>query len=94
MKREALVPIDDELHRDILAQQRRVLARFPGGTPVLFPRPRAKLHGSIPTRTQCYRDALEKWLAACDVVDEHGRAVHLTPHQWRHTLVISPASTM
>ena len=35
---------------------------------------------------QRYRDSLERWLAACDVRDEHGRPVHLTPHQWRHTL--------
>ena len=30
--------------------------------------------------------ALYRWLAACDVRDEHGQPVHLTPHQWRHTL--------
>jgi integrase len=86
MKREALVPIDDELHADVLAQQRRVLARFPAGAPVLFPRPRANLHGAIPVMPESYRDALAKWLALCEVRDEHGRAVHLTPHQWRHTL--------
>ncbi|HEX2810531.1 MAG TPA: hypothetical protein VHN80_30580, partial [Kineosporiaceae bacterium] len=34
MKREALVPIDEELHREIVQQQQRTLARFPGGTPV------------------------------------------------------------
>ena len=28
---------------------------------------------------------LNPWLAACEVRDEHGRPVHLTPHQWRHT---------
>jgi hypothetical protein len=26
-----------------------------------------------------------RWLASCDVRDEQGRPVHLTPHQWRHT---------
>jgi len=34
---------------------------------------------------------LRRWLATCEVHDEHGRPVHLTPHQWRHTFVISPA---
>jgi len=85
MKREALVPIDEEVHHGILDQQRRVLARFPNGTPVLFPRTRANLDGTIPVHPQGYRDALEKWLAGCDVRDEHG-PVHLPPHQWRHTL--------
>jgi integrase len=86
MRREALVPIDEDLRADIGEQQQRVLARYPGGSPVLFPRPRANLDGTKPTRTQCYRDALEVWLADCDVRDEHGQPVHLTPHQWRHTL--------
>ncbi|MFJ9822575.1 tyrosine-type recombinase/integrase [Streptomyces sp. NPDC101151] len=28
---------------------------------------------------------LKRWLAQCDVRDENGQPVHLTPHQWRHT---------
>ena len=28
---------------------------------------------------------LNRWLADCDIRDEHGQPVHLTPHQWRHT---------
>lgn len=38
MKREALVPIDDELYRQIGEQQKRVPQRFPAGAPVLSPR--------------------------------------------------------
>lgn len=30
--------------------------------------------------------ALERWLTACDIRDENGHRVHVTPHQWRHTL--------
>jgi hypothetical protein len=30
--------------------------------------------------------ALYRWLESCDIRDEYGEAVHLTPHQWRHTL--------
>jgi integrase len=86
MKREALVPIDDEVHRGILDQQRRVLVAFPVGTPVLFPRLRANLDGSKPVHPQGYRDALKKWLAVCDIRDKNRKRVHLTPHQWRHTL--------
>jgi integrase len=86
MKREALVPIDEELHRDIVQQQQRALARFPAGTPVLFPRQSINLDGRRPMSPHTYRGALSRWLTTCDVTDEHGRAVHLTPHQWRHTL--------
>jgi integrase len=86
MKREALVPIDDEVHQEIGRQQRRVLARWPKGTPVLFPRPNANLRGHRPIAANTYRSALDQWLERCEVRDEHGRPVHLTPHQWRHSL--------
>lgn len=33
-----------------------------------------------------YRGALYRWLERCEIRDEHGRPVHLIPHQWRHTL--------
>ena len=86
MKREALVPIDDELRRQIGEQQQRTLQRFPAGTPVLFPRQTSNLDGRRPVSCHTYRGALCRWLADCDIRDEHGRPVHLTPHQWRHTL--------
>ena len=86
MKREALVPIDDELHQMIAEQKQQVLQRFPAGAPVLFPRPTGNLKGRKPIVGQTYRKALYRWLADCDVRDEHGEPAHLTPHQWRHTL--------
>ena len=86
MKREALVPIDDELHQMIISHQRWALQRWPSGKPVLFPRPHANLEGIHPIGTSTYRAALRRWLERCDIRDEHGRPVHLTPHQWRHTL--------
>jgi hypothetical protein len=48
MKREAAVPIDEELQAEIRAQQARVLARWPAGNPNLFPRPRANANGRRP----------------------------------------------
>ena len=84
MKRQALVPIDDELHRMITEQQARS-----GDLPVpvvLFPRPTKNPDGRAPTSSSTYRAALYRWLQRCDIRDEQGRAVHLTPHQWRHTL--------
>lgn len=37
MKREALVPIDEEVHQLVNEHRQRVLARWPGGCPHLFP---------------------------------------------------------
>ena len=86
MKREALVPIDEELRAMIAAQQDRNRQRWPAGIPVLFPRPHANINGTRPVSTSTYRSALRSWLERCDIRDEHGQPVHLTPHQWRHTL--------
>jgi integrase len=85
MKREALVPIDDELLALVRHQQQRILDRYPSGI-VLFPRPEKNPDGKTPVSGSTYRLALYRWLERCDVRDEHGRPVHLTPHQWRHTL--------
>ena len=86
MKREALVPIDDELRQQLLCQQQAVLQRWPAGAPVLFPRVTGNLRGDQPIKSSVYRRALYRWLEDCDVRDEHGRPVRLRPHQWRHTL--------
>jgi hypothetical protein len=85
MKREAAVPIDEELESAIGAQQRRVLQRWPDGNPNLFPRQKANASGQWSLAADTYRNMLESWLRTCDVHDEHGRRVHLTAHQWRHT---------
>ncbi len=86
MKREALVPIDEELQAEITGQQQRVRDRWPGGTPVLFPRGRSNPDGSKRVSHSGYQHALGEWLRRCDIRDEHGQPVHLTPHQYRHTL--------
>ena len=86
MKREALVPIDEELRAMIAAQQDRNKERWPAGTPVLFPRPHSNIDGTRPLSTSSYRSGLRSWLERCDIRDEHGQPVKLTPHQWRHTL--------
>lgn len=86
MKREALVPIDEELQHLIIEQQQRARAQWPDGAPLLFPSPRRNLQGRQPLRGAGYRQALRRWLRRCDIRDEQRRPVHLTPHQWRHTL--------
>jgi integrase len=87
MKREALVPIDEEAEAWIAAQQQHVAAAWPGGScPHLFPRQLANPGGQHPYPAATYRKRLNRWLADCDIRDEHGRPIHLQPHQWRHTL--------
>ena len=85
MRREAAIPIDEELEAAIRGQQRRVLDQWPDGTTCLFPRPRANISGNLPLADGTYRRMLGRWLATCEIRDEHGQLVHLTPHQWRHT---------
>lgn len=86
MKREALVPIDEEVRQLITEQQQRVLDRWPQDCPRLFPRPTKNPDGRQPTGASTYRAALYRWLDDCAISDEHGRPARLTPHQWRHTL--------
>jgi len=86
MNREALVPIDEEVEAWIAIQQDRVRSRWPAGNPVLFPSGRANPDGTRRVSHSGYQHALGEWLLRCDVRDERGRPVHMTPHQWRHTL--------
>jgi integrase len=85
MRREAAVPIDEEVEAEIRAQQKRVLQRWPDADRYLFPRENGNVDGRRPLVPSSYRGMLRNWLATVEVRDEHGRAVHLTPHQWRHT---------
>lgn len=86
MRREALVPIDEELERSISEHHQRLHDRWPQGTTVLFPRVTDNPDGCRPMGPETYRRSLGRWLKRCDIRDEHGQPVHLTPHQWRHTL--------
>ena len=72
MKREAAVPIDEELEQAIRGHQQRVLERWPKGTGVLFPRPHANASGRLRMSDSSYRQMLRRWLATCDIRDEHG----------------------
>lgn len=85
MKREALVPIDEELEQLIGQQQRRVTDRWPRSA-LLFPQSTANQSGRKPISDGTYRDGLSQWLKRCNIRDQRGHPIHLTPHQWRHTL--------
>ena len=58
MKREALVPVDEEIVTAIGRQRQRNAARWPGGAPVLFPRPTKNIAGTIPANGDAYRGGL------------------------------------
>ena len=85
MRREAAVPVDEELEAGIHSQQQRIADRWPDRHPHLFPALKANAGGQHPVTYYSYRGMLNRWLDTCDVRDEHGGPVHLTPHQWRHT---------
>jgi hypothetical protein len=53
-----LVPINEEPQQMTARQQHRVLGRWPGGVPVLFPRLNANLDGTRPFPGATYREAL------------------------------------
>lgn len=84
MRRDALVPIDTELAEAIAAQQQIVIAEFDEPASLL-PRPTRNPDGKLAFSTAIFRGELQQWLRTCDIRDELGREVHVTPHQWRHT---------
>jgi integrase len=84
MRREAFVPVDEALAEAIGVQQAAVVDGRRAATR-LFPRPHANPDGTHPVGRGTYIAHLDAWLRACDVRDELGRPVHVTPHQWRHT---------
>jgi integrase len=84
MSRDAFVPVDETLAEAIAAQQHAVIGMFPQAS-CLLPRRTRNLDGKLPFSPATFRGQLIDWLRACDIRDELGRPVHVTPHQWRHT---------
>ena len=84
MRRDAFVPIDTDLADAIARQQQAVLAELPSAT-FLLPRPTRNPDGHQPFSTATFRGELIEWLRDCDIRNELGKPVHVTPHQWRHT---------
>jgi hypothetical protein len=82
----AFFPITEKLTARIAEQQDRVRARFPGGCSLLFPAETDNPEGDKPVPRKTWVGHLTSWLADIDLVDERGHRVHLTPHQFRHTL--------
>jgi hypothetical protein len=85
MRREAAVPIDEDLETEIRRQQTQVAEQWPGAHPNLSPALTGNANGQRTMTYYSYRLMMLHWLKVCDIRDEHGDPVHLTPHQWRHT---------
>lgn len=84
MRREALVPITDDLADRISVQQSAVRQRYTAPT-LLLPRTIGNLDGRLPMSGTALNTAVNQWLIAADVRDESGAPARVTPHQFRHT---------
>jgi hypothetical protein len=86
MKREALVPIDEELERAIAAQISYVNGTGNSGTRLLFAHDLEDVYGAGHISTGTYSTALRRWVRDCNVTDESGNPAVVSPHRFRHTL--------
>jgi integrase len=86
MKREALVPIDEQLEKAITAQRETVREAHRGSSPLLFPRPVANIDGTRRRISGTYQKALDVWLQDCESRDRSGALMHITAHRFRHSL--------
>lgn len=84
MRRDAMVPIDDQLAAMIEDQQRQARQRYPSGG-VLFPRKTANPDGNRPMPAGTYHYLLQQWLAACGITGAPGEPARVTAHRFRHT---------
>ena len=84
MRREAMVPVDEQLATAIAQQQRRARERYPAGS-ALFPRKTANPDGNRPMPAGTYHYLLQQWLADCGITGEAGEPARVTAHRFRHT---------
>ena len=86
MAAEQLVPLSATAAEAIRTQQRHLLHRWPGASPVLFPAPRSNPDGTRPFNYATLRRRLARWQHDIDLRDDTGQPVRVTAHQFRHTL--------
>jgi integrase len=85
--REAVIPISQRLLEQIRRQQADVARRYTSDhRHFLLPRVRSNPDGTLPFTWATLRGRLARWLADCEIRDAAGQPVHVTPHQFRHTL--------
>lgn len=86
MATEQLIPLSQRAAEAIRAQQEHVRDRWPAGGACLFPSPVANPDGIRPFNYATLRGRLGDWQQDIGLHDETGQPVHVTAHQFRHTL--------
>lgn len=97
--RDAVVPIADSLAVELSAWAEVVRSKYPdvakressrapssrASALKLFPSPTANPTGCKAIGYSGYRSVLQNWFDQLELVDDVGRAIHITSHQFRHT---------
>ncbi|HVM04756.1 MAG TPA: tyrosine-type recombinase/integrase [Acidimicrobiales bacterium] len=83
---EQLIPLSAKAASAIRAQQDLDRARWPAGTPWLFPGLLDNEDGSKPYARGSLSAQLRRWQAAIDLRDEAGESVRVNAHRFRHTV--------
>lgn len=86
MKREALVPIDEELEHAITEHTAHVNRTHHTDTRMLFPPRHSNTAGTGHISPHTYSKLLRRWVERCAITDEQGRPAVVSPHRFRHTL--------
>jgi integrase len=86
MKREAVVPITAEMASAITDRRALVLERHPDATFLFAKRSTKGLAATSAPSSRTVTTTMDKWLDECEIRDAQGNPVHVTPHQFRHTL--------
>lgn len=86
MATEQLVPLSQRAAEAIHAQQEDLHHQWPDGCARLFPAPVANPDGARAFNYATLRDRLARWQQDIGLHDETGTPVHVTAHQFRHTL--------
>ena len=83
---DQLIPLSAKAAAAVRAQQEEVGQRFPAGSPWLFPAVRSNPDGTRPYPYGTLGPRLSRWQVDIGLKDEGGRPVHVSPHQFRHTV--------
>lgn len=83
---EQLIPISAKAAEAIRAQQDHVRARWPNGSPWLFPGIMDNDDGTKPYAHDSLSGQLRKWQARIELRDDAGQCVWVHAHQFRHTV--------
>lgn len=84
-KREAVIPISESLAQVLAAQRKETLRQWPD-TRWLMPRTQQNPDGLLPYAAGAWKQQFADWKKALGLVDEAGRPVNITGHQFRHTV--------